>query len=349
MKIQIYLLLLIILIPLSAVAQNESCVLLNDYRVKKVWRVYSNGKVELVLHVPKEPPSGALGYGTTYPVPSPNQGYIAFTRKIDLWLLQLHTKEPFRLTQVEITNKKQYTSAQVFITGWSSDSSKILYYLGHSFTGFPGHSEPTINGTPVKYGFHIYDLGAKLTTPVPIKGQFLAWLPNGDFLLKSKDQLVRTKVTGEKLKPITYLTGDFGQIHVSKEGQWILAKLKNQIIKISTMTGDATPITPVGAWAEYQWPKFSPSAKHIAYLHRTESKIHPSGSGFIAAGFLVVDGRLIYPYTGNDEYNWIDDGTIAIISEKKGSLELTILDSTKGQKKSQHKLGIIAALEMKNQ
>src|SRR5207249_2589654 len=113
---------LFLLVPTwLVVAQTASSVLVVT-NVGRVLRVFSEGRIEAVPGIPPERPSGALGHGTTRPVPSPDQRLVAFTRSNDLWLINLDKNKQIQVTSVGEPYTKTHASIFVYITAWSWDS-----------------------------------------------------------------------------------------------------------------------------------------------------------------------------------------------------------------------------------
>ncbi len=300
-----------------------------------MWRVSTDGKLERLPFEFRSPgsSSGWGPQGTTQPLASPDQRWIAFIKDNDLWLLKIATGQTAQVTHVGKPHDDNFLAVETWITAWSPDSRHVLYSVEQGIRMYA----KSYKVHPADYGFHIYDLETKTSHPIKFPGTFKAWLPDGDFLLSSVGEPLLLFTPGEATaRPVKSKAGWYGQFDVSADGRWVVATFgkfgsTNQILKISLSTGQATQITPVGVWTEYQWPRLSPSALRIAfsrYERRYRRSTKPRNV------MLVVDGEAIYPCAGQLKSRWIDDRTITAVCQG----EIVILDVETGEEKGRHKL-----------
>ena len=275
------------------------------------------------------------------PRPSPNNRLVAHTRKNDLWLLDVATGKSTQITHVGKPYDERHASVFVYITDWSPDSQRILYNVSPGTAACVDCTDRT--GWEVQsadYGFYIYDLETKTTQPVEFPGKYQVWLPDGDFLLGppgssgAVNQLLRFTPGDAAPVPLTRAGGHYGQLDVSRDGRWVLAGLgkfasTSQVVKIAMSSGEATPITSVGKWAEHQWPEFSPSGTRIAHIRQVG--LAPSGQ---PKTVLVVEGRSLHTCMERLIYRWIDDRTLALECQQ----ELVILDAETAKEKGRYPL-----------
>jgi hypothetical protein len=98
--------------------------------------------------------------------------------------------------------------------------------------------------------------------------------------------------------------GDGAQFRVGDSGA--VAFVMNHDVVIAAPGADRPKaITHGGRFAEYQFPKPSPSGIHVAYEHQLDH-----GTGKRVRINLAVDGKTIAEEVGG--YDWIDDETIAV-------------------------------------
>lgn len=306
-----------------------------------VWRIGSEGSSKrLSLKLDAEQ-SGALGRGSTLPLPSPDGRWLAFTRENDVWLLDPDTGESRRITHVGAPADDHYLAVFVYLTAWSPDSSRILYHVAAGLAEDAEGEGPVLKERPREYGYFIFDRAEETQLPLELHGQFQAWLPDGDFLLLPEETrplvqpLLRFNPLTKTLAAVGSLLGWYGQISVSADGRWALAgvgqqaegRLTTQLIRIDLATGETSPVTPVGEWADYQWPRFSPSARFIAYVrqHEMDTDSWPRQS-------LVVDDRSVYFCAGFPkrlDFAWINDRSLVASCGD----EIVILNAANGKVK----------------
>ena len=331
----------------SRTAQAENATILITHR-NQVWRVSAGGTAERLpfeFHGPGGG-SGLRGHGTTGPLPSPNNRLVALTRKNELWLFDVATGKSTQITHVGKPYDERYASVFVYITDWSPDNQRILYNVSSGLLDCVDCTDrDDWEVRSADYGFYIYDLETNSSHSIMLPGQYEAWLPDGDLLLTSQDvksikkQLLRFTPEEGTIRPVTDLRGWYGQIDVSADGRWLLTwlgqkpadKLTSQILKIDLLTGTSTSVTPVGKWAEYQWPQFSPSSSHVAYAHQPKTQVSAPPETL-----TIIDGRDLYscPQRLTAHHYWIDDRTVVV--RCRG--DLIILDVETGEEKGRHKL-----------
>jgi len=333
-------LILIVLWFLPTKLWAEASILFTDQHYGKVYRVFSSGKIEVIgFDFKLAGYEGLADGGSNAPLPSPSQRYIAFGRKGDLWLLDLDTKRTAQVTRVARPHTEQYTAIEVLVTDWSVGSREILYSV-----------QPVLNmdrlpARRANYGFHIYELGTRKIRPVTLPGDYLTWLPGGDFLLVSSEEkplekrLLRFTPGDAEPRTVTKRRGWYGQVHVSSDGRWVVTALPqgfpsesvSQIVKIDLVNGEMTNITPQGRFAEYQFPRLSPSGRYISYAWYRDAE-----SSSWQKVTLMVDGKPVQEIVGYLTHKWIDDQTIVVLNRKLK--ELVVLDSKSGDEKGRQKL-----------
>jgi Tol biopolymer transport system component len=336
-------------------ANERNSVLFATHSMNCVLRVYSDGNIEKVLYL--EGPSrygGSIYYGSDAPLISPDQRHVAVIRKNDLWIFEPDAKILSRITQVARPYTEKYLSVEVKTVSWSWDSRKLIYSVS---SGDPGSGDDGFDRKerPAKYGFYIYDIKDKSTIFTPhLKGGGLkAWLPDGDILhvgtcktVKGYEEcIMKSDLIEDKLIPFP-VDRKMGQIDISRDGKWLVARTdepkeafnkdpRSQIVKIDLNNYDVIPLTPVGKWTEYQWPRLSPSGKHVLY----EWLIKDGNPRIVS---IAVNGKKIYTAPWINNCSWINDNTIAFTSSinptEYNKREIVIIDSATGEIKGRHKI-----------
>jgi hypothetical protein len=328
---------------------------LNPPNMAPLWRVYSDGTIETLITIPAPVPDTSSHAGSKNPLLSPDKSKIAFVRDDNLWIYGFDTGKARPLTTYGKFGKLadgRRVLRKLLITSWSPDGSRILFVQTEPAPGPslgidpPGGVSTGTRDTavPVKLGFHVFDISLATATPVavdldPRGDDFIAWLPNGEFLLceASKPaswlrQLVRLDPKIKSRKPIAAAPADYNrhQTSVSNNGQWLLAAISDryewqgrssQVVKVNLVSGEIREITKRGDFTEHQFPRLSPQGLRIAHLWRTR---FDRGT---TSGSIVVDGRPIYPYTHWAQVYWINEKVLVIKDNEH--LAVVDVDSTK--------------------
>ena len=321
----------------SGQAHGEDGRLIPGYNGRPiVYRVCASGEVEIAFP-PAEQNSSITASRITGVDVSPSQQKIVYRQDNDLWLYNINNKTALRLTTVGKPATKEWDSIEVSMPHWSTDESQFLYNILNGFTD-------NTKVRPATYGGQLYDLKTAGSTPaavLPAKSRDISFTANGEYILHLKDAIVRYVSTTKKLTTVISFKGqassseniEIGQEDISPDGRW-LTLLKSdwtnhtsQLFKVELGTGTVATITNIGQWAEYQWPKLSPSQSRIAYEHKLSTAGLPRSD-------LIVDGRTVYSFTGYRKLYWIDESTLALLNESI----LTVVDVNTGQVKSESRL-----------
>jgi hypothetical protein len=300
----------------------------------KLWRVNSEGQITPFPYLFPSGNFGMAGFGETEPLPSPDRQWVAFGRDSNLYLLNVVSGQERQITTNGKPYKWPYASVEVLISAWSKDSKRILFALVHGETDCPDNCPHDFWIRKAPYGFYTYDLRTILTqrVPLPPDFRFHAWLPDGRFLgtienpkRKPCEESLLVFQAGNALgtssgappnrEPLQVSVSTDGKRAIGNFGGACADPTTRQILKIDLAARTAIPVTPLFAQAENQWPKFSPAAGHIAYIHRDRVVDH------IPQESLIVDGMAVYPceshavnnvYFGTVEYEWLDEQLVAL-------------------------------------
>lgn len=323
--------------PCLLFAGDPASSLFVTYEMNCAWRIRTDGSIEkLTCMEGRYDYRGSIWQGSNAPLVSPDRKYVAFIRKDDLWLYKADTKDLVRLTQAGKPETRTYTSVEVSIVAWSRDSKKILYSIGHSEGVDPEGHKPDKKIRPAKYGLYICDTRNPSDSLFvkDIKGSVTAWLPDGKMLVANEKNVLSTLEPGSKPAPFRF-AGELSQIDVSPDGKWIagLTSKPDRLVKVNLASYEVVPVTPAGSFAEYQWPRFSPSGSHVLYARQTGMK---EGIPILD---VTVDGKKVHTSSQLSDYSWIDDRVIAFTHRtQRDGLEIIIIDSATGKTVGQHKV-----------
>jgi len=318
---------------------NKGLLFVNNQQ-NKAFLITSTGQLEQIFPPLLEFKSKKWAYLSQMMV-SHGQQQIAYSKNNNLWLYDVVAKKESQLTNVGKPYTKKLASVEVSIKLWSNDDSKIMYSVMNGETEDPEGYSPTLNVRPADYGVFIYDLKTQRSTPLPsyIPGEFVVgWIETGDLILyfpssggytnrAYQGQFVRYNLGNENATSVLsqqVVGSDFIQMDLSRDGSWITfteyiwksVPQKSRLQKFNLKTKELIPISPVGAFAEYQWPKMSPNGERAAYIHLK--------SGFYNCD-LVVDDKAIYSFNGNGHFHWIDNTSLALFFNNPTKSQSTLM------------------------
>jgi Tol biopolymer transport system component len=271
------------------------------------------------MTLPKGSHWGAFGEGGSEdPLLSPDGTLIAFLGNGSLLLRPLAGG---RSTAVV----SGYREEVLLITGWSPDSQRLIYYLAPPNGDDPPPSKVTVSQ------YFAYDLKTKKSQEIKLDGSLCGWLPSGEMLIHQAEAKTLSKRAPKPGAVATVLRKNLpaiGQIEVSPDGRRIVASRDkpNDLITMDLVTGAVTPLLPPGGFGDFQWPKWNPSGRRIAWTAQVRmDKGNP-------ISVLVVDGKKITKPAGLSSHAWLSDTTLVI----QNSDAVVILDATTGQELGRH-------------
>ncbi|MFO0693484.1 MAG: hypothetical protein U0230_08010 [Polyangiales bacterium] len=154
------------------------------------------------------------------------------------------------------------------IRGFRPDGGALLYTRGPQ-DGMDGPPP----GREVPDAAYLYDLTTATETRMAFGSAFAEFADaSAAFVIEEREGAGRTLVRRplEGGEPVAVATSpnftDFGQLVVHGRE---MAYLIGTHIARATLDGRALPdVTPTGTWAEFQWPRYSPSGRAVLYQHR---------------------------------------------------------------------------------
>jgi dipeptidyl aminopeptidase/acylaminoacyl peptidase len=228
-----------------------------------------------------------------------------------------------------------YPHEEFLITGWSPDGASLVYFLG------PPQSEDPPPSKITEPKHFVYDVKSKQSREIRIAGQLAGWLPDGAMLLWQDDgqrTVVRSQALhpGAAAKELLSTPDSLGQVVVSPEGTRIAAAVSprnqtttSQIASIELATGKRTPLREPAGWAEIQWPRWSPSGKHVSWQATVEMR-----EG-IPWNVVMVDSK---PRTKPAELSghyWLTDEVLAVVE----SNAIAVIEASTGKELGRRKFG----------
>src|SRR6266540_3217974 len=344
---------LLCLVAIAAEAKDPQSILLVIPPNAEVWRVSTAGDLELVLMAGNEAGSADVLRGTTSPVPSPDQRLVAYTRAGDMWLFDVASKRERRLTHVGMRATETLASIDVFITRWSFDGRKILYAVSPGETEDPEGQQPPKRERSAKYGRYVLDLanGQNVAVKLP-NATPLTWLPDESLLFESEGRLLAWRAPADSRAFAESVSGATMQVDVSRDGRKLAIvvspsspKWSSSQLLVIDLAGEpkkGLPITPLGRWAEYQWPKFSPSGERTAYIHQVGREQIGNSKAFRAISELAIDGKSQFRFNGFGRPTWIDESTVALTysppsGDRKG-VELVVWNVDAAREVARHQI-----------
>ncbi len=323
-----------------------------------VWRVFSNGRAER-LNLPGADTvhwAGDVEKGTTGPVPSPDQRFIAYVRAFDVWVYDLATSTAQQVTKWGRPGNDSTAASFVWISGWSPRGTQLLVYVDHEEVEDPEGVHPDLAVQPADFGHYSCDVNRRACSKVALPGTFQGWLADDTYLLTTGDpiptdrRLVRYDPESHATTRLGSALGWFTQVDLARTSDRALILVLDragvdphgQIFTLDLTTGSLTPVSPLGSFGEYQWAVFSPSARRVAYVKRGPGEQRT----------IVVDGKLLYQCKSTIvacRPHWITESIIAVqegtIVLEQGLLQsetllLTVLDAGTGQLKAVDTLGV---------
>ena len=289
--------------PLPALAPPSAprtkVVVTRDASNDAMWSVSADGKVKRL-----EWPDGAVnstgraGAGSDAPLASPDGKRVAYVRGgARKGPVVVRTLDPAASATVEAPPR-----SELLVTSWSADGRRLL------FTAAPIDGPNGVDANPDGSDllFFVYDVVAQRTTPmrVPDGCEYQAWLPSGEVLVTCENGKVLGRARGSQFERIAAKHQGFTQAHVGENGA--VALVADNAILLLAAGSYAERIGPSGAFADYQFPKPSPSGRRVGYAHHVRS----GNSGHVRID-LEVDGKKV----ADDVYDfeWLDEGTLVVL------------------------------------
>lgn len=281
--------------------------------------------------------------GSTGPAVSADDRWIAFTQNHDLWLCDTSSGACSQTTSLGQPATWSLASVDVLITAWSANSRELLLHVTAGETELADVDVPELKVRKAPYGFYRFKMAEHSLEllKVPDNFEFEAWLPNGEFIGSLEpilpEQTCRENPLvivreGASAIPIdaNAAPGRLSQVAVSSDGISAAMSVQcsrsnfSQIVRFDLENRAFSSVSAKGEYAEYQWPRFSPSARQLTWIRSRHAE------GKLAQDTLILDDKPIYECITGIDYSWIDNSRIGLIC---GS-QVIVIDSTSGKELS---------------
>ncbi|OGC50770.1 hypothetical protein A2716_01910 [candidate division WWE3 bacterium RIFCSPHIGHO2_01_FULL_40_23] len=267
---------------------------------------------------------GASGKGSSTPLSSLDSLYTAFINKDtnDLWVISNDTLEAKAVPG---------TGGVSFISGWSPDSSHVLFYVIRESVQSrregpgPWEGSETFDKNFNNFGFFLFNISTgKLRSLYPID-YFETFIDDEKLLVKSDDQSDRLVVFDIDRFAADYsiVKDQFGfgasQFNFSRDGKnWVYTLSRNptedaNIIYAPFPQKEGKEIDK-GKWADVQWPRLSPDGSKIAYV-RAEG--YTDGFPNFAIWVFDVKSNSKKKYMEGANPVWVDEERLIVPRRNK--------------------------------
>jgi hypothetical protein len=243
---------------------------------------------------------GRLGAGSDGPLPSPDGKRVAYVEGgADDGTLVVRDIDAGVSTVVAAKKDR----SELLITAWSSNGKRLLYSVAPLDGANGTIAQPD---SSVLY-FFVHDLDAHSTESVEMPCEFQAWLASGEFLVACEASTVLARVRGKSMVRLPKNHERYSQVSVGDNGTIAFVADDAGVSRVIAMDPSSfgeRVVSADGKFGQYQFPKASPSGKHVAYAH-----LVPIGGGRRRMDVIVDRGSIARDVS---DYAWIDDEGIAV-------------------------------------
>ena len=295
------------LLPCALFVQTSSSM-----SAPAVWRVCADGRVERIPGT-FDTVGGDLWRGTTDPVPSPDQGRLAFLAGGQIRVRDLDTGEERAVTALDDPQSRY----RLRITAWAPDSKFLLYHVAAPLPP-PSRDECAVlhDDHPVEFRLHDLVSGDDRRLEIPPRHGVRAWLPNGSMLLEDLAPSGHAWVTWKPGEGAGHRVGPFGHcgpVVAHGSGRLLAACLEDgrgpgRIFSIRLSDGAVEPASFACGWGTLWWPSLSPGGRISFVQNRRTAR------GDIDLSRLIVEDNVRFTCSGGEvgTYRWIGDEAIAL-------------------------------------
>jgi hypothetical protein len=273
--------------------------------------------------------------GTDSPVVSPDEKWIAYGERYNLWALEVATGRKSKITSVGRAGEGKYLDVTVFTSAWAPDSRSVLYRV---FFDYP-HGDDPYPKRPAEYGFFVYSLDSGTASPVgDINGFVCGFAAKDKVLFEIDHAFVWLDPNTRAIRPAEPFSPGDGQVFFARDGKTAFVTSSpeaktSRLFKLDLLAHTRTPITAVADYAALQYPMCSRSCAFTSYLNMTH-RIEDGGRSTISTT-LFVNGKPVFACHDRCGYEWVGDRFVAIIGNK----ELLIVEAATGKVCSRYALG----------
>lgn len=210
------------------------------------------------LKIEAEWGGGAVQLGSSGPLLSADGQWLASFQKA-----QLVVQRADGTVTKQLTNYKN-GSLEMLLSGFSPDSSKLLYHLREVDA-----DEPVAPPKGVEMGFYLLTLADMTSARVPDLEGFDAWLPDSATVIYEHEDrpgttLMKAAIAAPTGVPLMTTAATFGFGQLVTLGEHVAYIDHDHLVRRRLDGSDAQDLTEKGSFAQYQYPQFAPDGARIA-------------------------------------------------------------------------------------
>ena len=270
------------------------------------------------------PAESDLRFGSSRPRVSPDQRWIAYIENENAWLRPTATGKPIQLTTAGMKADARYLPIEVYFVGFTPDSKKLLYSIAPGRDECPdcrhARQQPELLRRQADYGFYLYDLGSRSARKFDVPEStrvFQIMAANRLFIARVGaygDQFGMMDLPAASFHPLPEKCASAASCTLAASGLADCVQIANdhsQILECDSRSGAARAVSPDGACVnEFQQPKPSPAATHLAYLQAPERCSSPDR-------VLWIDQKPRFRCRKAAAYGWIDEHRLMVECEQE--------------------------------
>jgi hypothetical protein len=275
-----------------------------------------------------------IASGTSDPVVSPDQKWIAFTKDGNVFLEKPDKKSVIQVNQDGTPSTKTQFAVNSLIVGFAPDSKQLIFTVAPGKADCPDCPSHQQKKRPAAYGFYLYTIATKRISPFALPGSirvneildldriFITRVGNyGDEMgilnLKPKESFVSLqKACAQAASCSLSKKGAIADCTAIEKGQARIVECDNTLATERAITDPGHCIT------EFQMPQRSPAGQHLAYIQllgECKSNRHA----------LWIDQKSAFECEALTAYTWVDESRL--ITRCRGELKLIDLSGKKLQ------------------
>jgi hypothetical protein len=320
-------------------------VKIND-KLYKIYKVYENGETKTLMQLSTGSAEESSS-GSTLPKISSDEKHMAYCDDNILWIAEISGVKKQKIAPKNGMGK-------ALVNGWSRDGTRLLYHIVEDVGDNDDESlqkksadngdNSSVPPSVTDEGYFVYDLSSKKSERVDIKGAYISWGKDGNIICQWPNDYNSREIISIDLKGNTstlfkcngWGINEIGQIFIGQTGMASAmagASGSNEGVILIDLAGhSSTDITGKEDWSRIQWPEISPSGKKVSWI---DSGRRGKDTGYIHDIFVVDKKTIFKTQDLIDEYEWISDSAIAVITRSDEDVnsvdELYVINADSGK------------------
>lgn len=311
----------------------------------RVYRVYENGETRMLMQLPTVGWKSSYS-GSTIPNISPDEKHLAYCKGNDLWITDISGVKKQKIAPGNGMGK-------ALVNGWSREGTRLLYKIEednsgdddesqqgeHGVSGDTGSAPPSVADT----GYFVYDVPSGHSERLGVKGVYISWGEGGTIICQwpgdNSREIISNDLKGNTSTLFKYTewgTDEMSQIFIGQTDRAVAmagsSGSSEGVILIDLAKGSSSNITGREDWSKIQWPALSPSGKKVSWIDSGRSG---KDTGYIHDLFVVDKKTIFKTQDLIDEYEWISDSAIAVITRSDADVnsvdELYVINADTGK------------------